>query len=345
MAYGHTDISAIMTELFDLKKELQHRKNDVMCNIKIISVLKQLVEFYISIKTSQQKINAINKAITSISSVQYVITSGTSPKIPFVGPGIAHRIDEIIKTGTLEELQKDTTGAIITELCQIIGIGPAKAQQLINLGITGIPSLIDAYATGKLSIKKNMLTHSICIGLKYYHDLQNRIPRDEMIAIQKNLSANILDKYSLKICGSFRRKMETSGDIDVLVTHSDYINDADDHESLLHALVDNYISTGIIVDSLTFEGQTKFMGIARISSLGRRIDIRLISKVAKPFAILYFTGSGEFNKIMRTRALDLGYSLNEYYLKNNETGEKIFLSSEKEIFAFLKCKYVKPEDR
>ena len=339
-----------MTELFDLKKELELRsaKMKETNNDKILSVLKQLSEYYISIKTNQQKINAINKAIASISSIDRAITSGSVPKIPMVGPGIAKRIDEIIETGTLSELpESDTVSSSITELCQVVGIGPVKAKQLVAMGINNVPELIKTYADGTLRVGKNMLTHSIIIGIKYYYDLKERIPREEMTELHRKINSALSRDYSIKICGSYRRKLKTSGDIDVLLSHSDYIHDVDNHEGLLHAAVDQLQSAGIIIDSLTFEGQTKFMGIAQsmVDGPGRRIDIRLISKEAKPFAILYFTGSGEFNKIMRTRALDLGYSLNEYFLINVNTGKKIMLSSEKEIFEFLLCKYVKPEDR
>jgi DNA polymerase/3'-5' exonuclease PolX len=72
-----------------------------------------------------------------------------------------------------------------------------------------------------------------------------------------------------------------------------------------------------------------------------------------PFAILYFTGSGEFNKNMRIYAQKLGYKLNEYCLEKLDgdsvpTGhesKKIYLKNEKEIFQFLKLKYVNPSDR
>ena len=48
------------------------------------------------------------------------------------------------------------------------------------------------------------------------------------------------------------------------------------------------------------------------TSLPRHIDIKLVPYESMPCALLYFTGSGEFNREMRTKALAMGYSLNEY---------------------------------
>ena len=91
------------------------------------------------------------------------------------------------------------------------------------------------------------------------------------------------------------------------------------------------------------------MGMCRLSDEypNRRIDIRFINTINVPFAILYFTGSGEFNKNMRVYANKLGYKLNEYNLENinDPTQGPIYCKTEREIFKFLKLKYVKPEDR
>jgi DNA polymerase/3'-5' exonuclease PolX len=96
-------------------------------------------------------------------------------------------------------------------------------------------------------------------------------------------------------------------------------------------------------------GNKKFMGISKISSelSGRRIDIMVTTQKEYPFAILYFTGSAEFNPKMRQIALDLGYSLNEYSLTDIKTKldmDKEFLE-EKDIFDFLKMEYVEPHLR
>ena len=96
-------------------------------------------------------------------------------------------------------------------------------------------------------------------------------------------------------------------------------------------------------------GNKKFMGISKISpdSVGRRVDIMITTDKEYPFAILYFTGSAEFNPKMRQTALDLGYSLNEYSLTDIKTKldmDKEF-HEEKDIFEFLGMEYIEPHLR
>ena len=80
----------------------------------------------------------------------------------------------------------------------------------------------------------------------------------------------------------------------------------------------------------------------------RRIDIMITKPAEYPFAILYFTGSKEFNTKMRQHALDLGYSMNEYSLTSTEDGTNIDENQfkvEKDIFKFLHLEYVDPSKR
>ena len=89
------------------------------------------------------------------------------------------------------------------------------------------------------------------------------------------------------------------------------------------------------------------MGVCRIekSPYARRIDIRCVDYSAYYTGLLYFTGSKNFNILVRKKALENGYSLNEYSLTNKETDEKVILQSEKELFDILDMEYVKPTDR
>ena len=104
------------------------------------------------------------------------------------------------------------------------------------------------------------------------------------------------------VCGSYRR-VSDSGDMDVLVYHpkSDDITDSDYFEMYIERLEEG----GFLVDSLTPNvNRTKYMGMCQLSKRHpvRRIDIRFIPYSSLASAMLYFTGSGEFNKNMRTFA-------------------------------------------
>ena len=91
------------------------------------------------------------------------------------------------------------------------------------------------------------------------------------------------------------------------------------------------------------------MGLGKIdiSPCCRRIDIMYTKPDEYPFAILYFTGSGDFNQRMRADALKLGYTMNEYSLKHTDTKTKVDhkFHEERDIFKFLKYDYLDPEKR
>jgi len=95
------------------------------------------------------------------------------------------------------------------------------------------------------------------------------------------------------------------------------------------------------------EGKSKLLGLYRIpGGLMRRIDFLVCSPETYPYALLYFTGSVDFNRRMRLHALKQGWKLNEYGLFNKDG---IFMNTiartEKEIFAFLNLPYVEPKNR
>ena len=89
------------------------------------------------------------------------------------------------------------------------------------------------------------------------------------------------------------------------------------------------------------------MGMCQLTShsKGRRIDIRCVDYISYYAALIYFTGSKNFNIFIRRRALDKGYSLNEYSFTNKETGEKVMVHSEEELFKILDMDYVVPTAR
>jgi len=148
----------------------------------------------------------------------------------------------------------------------------------------------------------------------------------------------------LTIAGSYRRRRKDSGDIDVLITSKD--------KTVYTRFVNKLKKDAYLIEDLAF-GRKKYNGISKIGrdGVGRRIDIMYTTPQEYPFAILYFTGSKEFNQMMRQEANTKGYTLNEYNLEElteektvvDPNGEEI--KTEKDIFAFLKMGYVEPWQR
>lgn len=311
-------------------------------NSKIIEEFQRLVDYHKSQGTNSFKIRSFIKAINTLKTIEFEISSGKQiEKYPGIGKGTINRIDEIINSGNLSEI-KDTNKDL-NDLITLTGIGPSTASKLVTNGIT----LEKLRHNQELANKT--LTHHQLIGLKYYEDINQRIPYKEIQTIERFIKKQLktIDiNVSFKICGSFRRKMPDSGDIDILIYYEDVTHE---DPNILKKLVSGLTKAEFLVDHLTEMGSTKYMGMCRLNktSLNRRIDIRFIHNKNVPFALLYFTGSGEFNKNMRIHANKLGYKLNEYNIENiNDLSRgPIYCKNERDIFKFLKLKYVKPEDR
>jgi DNA polymerase beta len=263
-------------------------------------------------------------------------------EIKGVGKSIYEKIEIIINTGTHPNYEKITGERDPREdFMQIYGVGPGKAKELMNMGYNSIQSLRESPNL------KEILNEKQLIGLKYYEDILTRIPYNEITEhefLLKETLESLFPGADLTIAGSYRRNSETSGDIDILIK-SDGKNSG---KKIMSDFVDALYKKGYMSETLAL-GNKKFMGISKISSgiTGRRVDIMVTTEKEYPFAILYFTGSADFNPKMRQKALDMGYSLNEYSLTDIKTKldmDKEFLE-EKDIFDFLKMDYVEPHLR
>lgn len=293
------------------------------------------------------KAKAYAKVIKQIKEFNGSITSINDLKsIDGIGDGIKKKIVEIFETGKLqqaEEYENRPEIKIINNLLKIYGIGPAKAKQLVDEhGITSIEELKN---------KQELLNDKQKMGLKYWEDFDLRIPRLEMEKHElfiKNIIQKIDDKYIVELTGSFRRGEKDSGDIDVLITHPD---DTIDHEQNFKKIIDTFKDNKYVVDIFA-QGGKKCLAVckAKRHKCFRRIDFMMIHKNEFPFALLYFTGSGDFNINMRNFALSKGYSLSEYGLKcmrGPREGDFVNAGFEKEedIFQFLDIKFIRPNDR
>lgn len=260
---------------------------------------------------------------------------------PNIGPAVLEKLEEFISTGSLKiiEREKNNPANILSD---VYGIGPKKAQELVDKGITTIEQL--------RTNQKQLLNETQIVGLKYYEDILKRIPRSEIEEynnLLKNIFKEQIKNASYEIVGSYRRRALDSGDIDVILTSNS--------STFFTTFIDILISKKIIVEVLS-RGPSKCLVITRItpSSTARRVDFLYTTKEEYPFSILYFTGSKIFNTVMRNQALTMGLTMNEHGLyklenkikerKEKEKVEHIF-ETERDIFKYLNMEYKEPWER
>ena len=256
---------------------------------------------------------------------------------PNIGPTIMEKLKEFQETGTLKILERERTNPA-NILADIYGIGPKKAKELVSQGITSIEML---------RTNQDKLNDIQKVGLKYYEDILKRIPRAEIDQyadiFKKEFDKVATPESRFEIVGSYRRGLENSGDIDVIITSK--------QPQVFTHFINELITKKIIIEVLS-RGPTKSLVITKIpsSNVFRRVDFLYTTPEEYPFSVLYFTGSKMFNTVMRGHALKQGLTMNEHglYTMNNKTkGEKVshVFRDEKDIFDYLHLQYKSPKER
>ena len=320
-------------------------------NKKLIDNLKILAD-YERINKEPFKVKAYEKVINSIELFDKKIETLEDIKLlKGVGKKIEDKIIEFLNTGNIEEVVSvlnDPKYILGNKLKGIYGVGPAK--------ITELMTKIEDF--DELKEHPELLNDKQKIGLKYYDDMNLRIPMAEGKQHLKVVGKILNTLYSgieFEFVGSFRRKNKDMGDIDILIKNRKGL--------VLKDVIKQLEDKSYIIEKLA-QGNNKFMGICRLSPElpARRIDILVADPSYYYFALLYFTGSYNFNIYMRKIALTKGLSLSEYGFKpvgegaagaaaaGVATNKNIIdtsdsINSEEDIFKYLGMVYVEPHRR
>tara|TARA_R110002124_G_scaffold61625_3_gene168758 strand:- start:9413 stop:11134 length:1722 start_codon:yes stop_codon:yes gene_type:complete len=257
--------------------------------------------------------------------------------LPGIGKDLAEKIVVIVETSTLPQLEelKEQIPADVVRMLDIPGIGPKKVAFLFSeLSIQSLDDLKAAAENGVIAEQKGFgkKTEQIILeGLEHLSQAGNRVRLAEAKAQSDAIIHDLSELDSVQQiseAGSCRRRKESVGDLDVLVTSSQ-------PAEVMDALADHEL-----VNKVLARGETKQR--VRLNS-GLELDLRVVPEESYGAALLYFTGSKEHNIVLRRRSQDRGLKLNEYGLFRED--ELISGKTEEEVYKALDLPWIPPEIR
>ena len=328
-------------------------KNEAMDKETIADVLEKIATLLELKGENPFKIRAYTNAARSLEtwggSVSDLRDEETLEKIPGIGKAIAAKIKELVETGSLrylEELQSEFPPGIL-ELFSLPGLGAKKIKALYEqLKVSSISQLQKACEEGQIAelpgfgkTTQEKLARAIAERTKHAGSFQLGSIAAEAETLQQDLRAHP-DALHVCIAGSYRRRKEIVRDLDFIVATST-------PEEITAIFVEHPL-----VESIIAQGPTK--SSVRLRS-GIQCDLRVVTATEYPFALNYFTGSKEHNIVMRNRALQRGWTLNEYRIapappapeskKKRATAKIPEVREETDLYRALDLDYVPPELR
>ncbi|HEX8939675.1 MAG TPA: DNA polymerase/3'-5' exonuclease PolX [Candidatus Limnocylindrales bacterium] len=273
---------------------------------------------------------------------------GRPPRIPGVGAAIARKLEELATTGRLafhERLRAEVPPSLVA-LLEIPGVGPRTVKLLYEqLGVENLDDLRRAAEAGALRGLRGMsekTEQSVLAGIAALEGRSQRLFLGQAEAILGAIMADLEGTRGLRRlvpAGSFRRRRETVGDLDLLAETDDPA-----------ALVERFVALPV-VDTVIGAGSHK----ASVRLLrGPQVDLMLMPPGEAGTYLIHFTGSKEHNVRLRGIARDRGWSLSEKgYLRlgpdgepaTGEAAELRTFPDEAAAYAFLDLPFIEPELR
>lgn len=271
-----------------------------------------------------------------------VIVEGRLGEIPGIGKALTEKVETLYTTGELEFYDKlvASVPSGLMDLLEVPGLGGKKIKALHEqLGVDSIDSLTKACKEGEVAKLKGFgakTQEKILSGIKNREAYAARhLWWDARAVVERILPAlqALPDVERAEAAGSFRRGMETVGDLDFIVASSN------------PAPIMEWFVGMEGISEVTAHGETK--SSIRMEG-GMQADLRVVPTEQFYFALHHFTGSKDHNVRMRQKALSMGLSLSEWGLRpeeeKNATRKKgpVSASSEEDVFKALGLSYVPP---
>lgn len=267
-----------------------------------------------------------------------LLDEGADPaELPGIGPDLAGKIATLVRTGQLPLLEQTAkkVPAPLVAMTRIEGLGPKRAQALYKaLKIRSLEDLARAARSGRIRELPGF-------GARTEQLIAQRVERAATaehrlrLADAEQVAGPLVDYLrgidgvkGIEVAGSFRRRRETVGDLDVLVSAARGAKVMDD--------VVRYED----VAEVQAQGGTR--ATLRLRN-GLQVDVRVVPAAAFGSALHYFTGSKAHNIAVRRMAMARGLKLNEYGIFRGE--RRVGGRTEDEVFAAVGLSVIPPELR
>ncbi len=316
------------------------RYDDVVRNVELAELFDEIADLLEIREENVFRVRAYRRAAQQLESLAEDAAEAleAGKKIPGIGADLAAKIREFADTGAvayLEELRK-TLPAGVRDLMAIQGVGPKTAKLLAEqLGIDSVERLEEACRSGAIlevpgiraKTRDNMLR-----GIEAWKAGQARMPLGKALALADAVVRALRETpgvQAIEPAGSLRRRLETVGDIDILVT-----------STRPAAVIERFVGLPQVVTVLA-HGETK-------SSIrhreGIQVDLRVVEPEAFGAALQYFTGSKNHNVKLRELAVRKKLKISEYGVFDAR-GRRAGGRTEEEVYAAVGLPWIPPELR
>ena len=308
---SNSDIAAVFYEIADILD----LKNDNVFKIRAYRRAAQLIEGF-------------EKPLSEVEDLE---------ALPGIGKELADKIRTLLrgqKLETLEKLRREVEPGLL-QLMRIRGMGPKRVRTLNEkLGVKDLDSFRRALDSGEILELEGFgekLVADLKKGLSEFQEYSKRTRLDVAKAQAEELASYLRGAkgvQNVEIAGSLRRRLETIGDIDILVAGKDP-----------SAVMAKFVSYPKVREVLS-KGDTKS---SIVLESGIQADVRFFEEDSFGAGLQYFTGSKSHNIALRTLAKHQGLKISEYGVFRGE--ERIAGRSEDEIYKLFGLSYIEPELR
>jgi len=324
-------------------------------NPEIARILEEVADILEIQSANQFRIRAYRNASRTVESLttplrKWVEENRSLTDLPGIGKEMGNHIREMVETGTLgfrDDLLADVPRSLI-ELMRLPNLGPKKAKKVYDeLKISSVDELEAAAKAGLVAAIPGFgakTQEKILAGIVEYRQHGSRFLLPAAERLVEPLLGYLRESPGLErleVAGSYRRRKETVGDIDLLAIASQPVPVMERFRSYPQ------------VDKILNAGDTKSTVVL---GSGLQVDLRVVPAECYGAALVYFTGSKEHNVKLRRRAVEKGLRISEYGVFRSEReqasgeagsteGECIAGREEADVYATVGLPWIAPELR